>query len=419
MATVGKGPGRAHPPSGEVAGGTGPVPAGYIRGMSPWLRRVAWVCSSVLAAAGMVAAPAQAGTSPAAPACGAGRLVSSPSPATFDSLYGIAAVSPQDVWAVGRYIENNSGNVSRALVEHWAGRRWHAVRVPQPSAHNAYLFAVAAVSASDIWAVGYADNARYSGERTLTEHWNGSAWRIVPSPSGGVLDAVTASAAGGVWAAGTSAQGHSLAERWTGTRWSVATTPSPGRFGDDLAGVTAAGPDDVWAAGTTGTSKFGATAVLTEHWDGTRWAVVTAPRLGIGSEFRAVASAGSNDVWAVGDYQVQTPTGTAYLTLTEHWDGARWTIVSSPSPTGDDDFGGVAAVSASDIWAAGSAASDNLVAHWNGHAWSLVASPHRSHTLDLLAAVSASDATNVWAAGGDIDLHGYSYHTLVENVCPR
>jgi hypothetical protein len=381
-------------------------------------RPITWVCGLALAAASLLEPPAMAGAAVTGPACGHGMRVSSPTVGNADELYGVAAVGPRDVWAVGRYIENNERNISRALVEHWAGRRWQVVRVPQPAAHNAYLFAAAAVSATDVWAVGYTDNARYLRERTLTEHWNGSAWRIVPSPSSGVLDAVAADPAGGVWAVGSTGGGRSLAERWTGSRWSVAATPSPGRFGDDLAGVTAAGPDDVWAAGTTGTSKYGSTAVLTEHWTGTRWSVVTAPRLGIGSEFRAVTSAGRSDVWAVGDYQVQTPTGTAYLTLTERWAGARWSIVTSPSPTGDDDFGGVAAVSPDDIWAVGGRAGQpGLAARWNGHAWRLLKPPYRHGALNLLFAVSAPSATDVWAVGGYISLHNYSDHTLVDDLC--
>ncbi|MEP6662866.1 MAG: immunoglobulin domain-containing protein, partial [Verrucomicrobiota bacterium] len=41
-----------------------------------------------------------------------------------------------------------------------------------------YLYAVSAVSANDIWAVGATGSGAES--TTLTEHWNGSAWSVVP-----------------------------------------------------------------------------------------------------------------------------------------------------------------------------------------------------------------------------------------------
>jgi hypothetical protein len=383
--------------------------------MRHWFWRIGPVTALLLAAGSPLAPPAAAGTTGLA--CGAGNLVGSPTVGGSDTLYGIAAVSPDDVWAVGRYIENNSENISRALVEHWTGRRWQVAGVPEPTAHNAYLVAVTAVSASDVWAVGYSDNARYSDQRTLIEHWDGSAWRVVPGSTAGILNAVAAGSAGDVWAVGDGPR-STLAEHWDGTHWQRVPSPAPGRFGDGLTGVSVAGPASVWAVGATATSKHGGTAALTEHWNGTRWSAVKVPGPGVDSELRAVTSVGANDVWAVGDYDVQTPQGTATLTLTERWDGTRWSIVSSPSPTGDDLFGGVAAVSASDIWAVGDRGGDpDLVARWNGHDWALLSEPYRHQALNLLFAVSAPSATEVWAAGGYISLRNYSDHTLVENLC--
>jgi len=55
--------------------------------------------------------------------------------------------------------------------------------VPSPNAGLALsLTGVTALSASDIWAVGYSHSS--SGvEQTLTEHWNGTTWSLVPSPT--------------------------------------------------------------------------------------------------------------------------------------------------------------------------------------------------------------------------------------------
>src|SRR5436309_3023426 len=60
---------------------------------------------------------------------------------------------------------------------------WNVVPSPNISRQN-YLTGVAAVAPNDIWAVGYSSLSPYGGtERTLIEHWDGTSWSIVPSPS--------------------------------------------------------------------------------------------------------------------------------------------------------------------------------------------------------------------------------------------
>jgi hypothetical protein len=58
---------------------------------------------------------------------------------------------------------------------------------------------VAAVSATDVWAVGGYFDETAPGLRTLVEHWNGAVWEVVASanvpPSDNRLNAVTALAA--------------------------------------------------------------------------------------------------------------------------------------------------------------------------------------------------------------------------------
>ena len=51
------------------------------------------------------------------------------------------------------------------------------------------MLAVAAISAQDVWAVGaYTNNLPDTLQgQTLVEHWNGHAWQVVPSESPGLL----------------------------------------------------------------------------------------------------------------------------------------------------------------------------------------------------------------------------------------
>src|SRR5436305_126985 len=59
---------------------------------------------------------------------------------------------------------------------------WSVVPSPNVGSSTNVFQGVAAVSASDVWAVG--DFVNSSGnDQTLTEHWNGHKWKVVPSPN--------------------------------------------------------------------------------------------------------------------------------------------------------------------------------------------------------------------------------------------
>src|SRR5437762_3576748 len=87
-------------------------------------------------------------------------------------------VAHPDVRAVVSY--SMGTDPVRTLIEHWDGIAWSVVPSPNVSGLDRTLTGVAAVSANDVWAVGYYHNANYVVQ-TLIEHWNGSAWSIVPS----------------------------------------------------------------------------------------------------------------------------------------------------------------------------------------------------------------------------------------------
>ncbi|MEO8284999.1 MAG: S-layer homology domain-containing protein [Chloroflexota bacterium] len=278
-------------------------------------------------------------------------VVPSPNAGTHDNaLYGVAAVSSTDIWAVGRYSSDSTGNY-QTLVEHWNGNAWNVVSSPNMGPTNNFLYGVAAVSASDVWAVGIYSNET-NATQTLTEHWNGSAWSIVPSPSPGAtnfLNGVTAVSASDVWAVGFTGTdaNQTLVLHWNGNAWSVATSPSPGTYRNFLYGVAAVSANDVWAVGYASSDVSSQT--LIEHWNGTAWSVVTSPAPGRDNQLNAVAAFAASDVWAVGGY-IDT---SGNHTLVEHWNGTAWSVVSNPSPSSLSTLYGVAAVSANDVWAVG------------------------------------------------------------------
>jgi len=80
------------------------------------------------------------------------------------------------VWAVGFTLIG-----SPPLIEHWNGTSWRTVKAPKQAG---VLNGVTAVSTNDVWAVGDFINA--SGvQQTLIEQWNGKKWSVVSSPNVG------------------------------------------------------------------------------------------------------------------------------------------------------------------------------------------------------------------------------------------
>jgi hypothetical protein len=77
---------------------------------------------------------------------------------------------------------------------------------PNPGAiyYDITLSGIAAIAADDIWAVGSFADAN-NKEQTLTEHWDGTSWSIIPSPTAGFLKAVSARSDGTVVAVGYTA----------------------------------------------------------------------------------------------------------------------------------------------------------------------------------------------------------------------
>jgi hypothetical protein len=73
-----------------------------------------------------------------------------------NELLGVAAVSKNDVWAVG-WAQDPDGPpyVKRTLIQHFDGAAWSIVPSPNwPNDTHSQLHAVAAASAHDVWAVG-------------------------------------------------------------------------------------------------------------------------------------------------------------------------------------------------------------------------------------------------------------------------
>jgi hypothetical protein len=308
---------------------------------------------------------------------------------TVGELKAVAAVSPANVWAVGC---SGSCNGPYSLILHWNGRRWAKVASPDPGRGFDELTGVTAVSARDLWAVGYAcTTTPCKAFRTLILHWNGTKWSVAASPDpstfSDLLYGVTKVSADNVWAAGSydpdaTTPSRTLILRWNGKKWSRVASPSPGTTISVLFGVSAVRADDAWAVGDfNGTG--GSINALIEHWNGTKWSQVAAANPGSSfNDFQAVSAASARDIWAVPD---QLGASLPYTTLTEHRAGATWSAVASPNKTtstfgGNVNFlAGVATISRTEVVAVGwvqtftdpGIAYHVMILTWNGTKWSI------------------------------------------------
>jgi plastocyanin len=220
-------------------------------------------------------------------------------------LQAVEVVSATDIWAVG-YHEDDSGVVG-TLILHYDGSAWSIFPSPEPAPSGNYLYGLSAIAPNDIWAVGAFYEASAGNLQTMTLHYDGSAWSSVPSPNQvastpNLLMDVVATSASVAWAVGF-ANGTEDFEpfilEWDGTQWSLAgSSIRAGRFW----GVDAVSRNDVWAVGGAG---------LIQHWDGTAWQEITVPSTLTGTLF-GVSALPTGEVHAVG---YNTPQGRKEKTL--------------------------------------------------------------------------------------------------------
>jgi hypothetical protein len=181
----------------------------------------------------------------------------------------------------------------------WNGSAWSVVPSPDTPSFENHLNAVDGVSANDLWAVGHTRNGDYAVAEPLALHWNGSAWRIVPTPTANdaTLEGVVALASDDVWAVGSMFSVAQLwhvpfALHWDGRSWTRVDVPSPTPQGGRLLGVTALSPTKVYAVG----SAPGIPSLVL-RWNGSAWTRESTPATGTVWD---AAAAGPGTVWAVG-----------------------------------------------------------------------------------------------------------------------
>lgn len=326
-------------------------------------------------------------------------------PTTVQNTYlnAVTALTAKNAWAVG---ESQSGSVTQTLIEHWNGTAWQIVPSPNVSPVTNDLDAVAAVSTNDIWAVGFyvLNGSLY----TLIEHWDGTSWSIISSPNPGGYNVLQGLArvpgTNQLWAVGNYYDSpnntiqHTLIEQWNGTNWTVIPSPNVGAYGNMLNGITAFSVNNVWAVGSYYINNGSSPEPLVEQWNGTNWKIVSSlnPTTN-GSLSSATRVPFSQSLLAVGN-SYSNPSG-PFQALIERWDKGNWNIIPSPNPGSSvNTLTGVTALSSNNMWAVGYYANNGpyqpLVVHWDGTSWNAVSLPIPGTDNALLEGMTRIPGTN-------------------------
>jgi hypothetical protein len=310
---------------------------------------------------------------------GTWAVQSTPNPpaAASSALNGVSCSSASACTAVGEFFVKSGAQ--RTLAERWNGGSWQIQPTPNPAGSPASILVAAACPAADACtAVGT------SNSKLLVERWGGAGWQIQPAPVpagaqfselGGVSCTTTASCIAVGDYVNSSGVDVTLAERWNGSDWAIQPTPNPSgaQSFSVLIGVSCTAPGACEAVGVSDAGIFA------ERWDGTGWSLQAVPApAGIQSGALVNVSCAASSCEAVGGY---VDTSGAFVPLGERWNGAAWSVQSTPNPAraSSNGLNGVSCPSPSDCTAVGqgngSGTPITLGERWRDGRWSIEAVP--------------------------------------------
>ena len=382
--------------------------------MATPLLRTAFIATFSLAvvviASAVLRPGSTAGSEPiaAAQSCRAWTVSQSPNvPTKINVLTSVSASAGNDIWAVGYYQDyGNDPTTARTLTMHWDGNAWTMVPSPNPNTGSNYLDGVAAIAPNNAWAVG--DSGTSERPRSILLHWDGNAWtpgRLPPlHPDGNGLFAIKAIAANDIWAVGVAGNvqfSNGIILHYDGNDWLISYSTTF-RLPAILYGVNGRSANDVWAVGAKGTDK--GVLDLRLHWDGHNWVQAVeddrSNDLSLREGWDVAVVPGAPDVWIAGNFRAQPGV--------LHYDGAQWTRDATDLRVLDQNvLTGIAGTSRTDLWAVGRGTARNqskpLLAHSvDGTAWTAEAGApiEGNGSLGDIAALPNGDYIAVGTANG-------------------
>ncbi len=317
-----------------------------------------------------------------------------PLPAGTQKAYfnGVSCTTATACKAVGGY--STASVKSGTLIEHWNGSAWAVRGSPNPAgATFSSLNGVSCVGSTCMAVGSYTQAAGGVGKQTFAMQFYGNVWSLksLPTPAGAVaagMNGVSCTSTAACTAVGgysmTDPQFHDrpLATRWNGTSWTEQATPAQPStvFSREFTGVSCSSATKCTAVGPEKDTSFDGGNPLVERWNGTSWAVQTAPKpvaSGIYMAWFTGVSCTSGGCTAVGGSSAYGDSGEEGSTLAERQTatGTAWAIQTTRNGTGAlrTDFLDVSCSSATSCAGVGvyigSKASGPAVFHWNGTTW--------------------------------------------------
>jgi hypothetical protein len=270
-------------------------------------------------------------------------------------------------------------------------QRWVRQPAPGVAAHRGNaLSGISCSSGRACMAVGFSTSVANT-LTTLAERWDGTQWRIVPSPNApstqNELNSVSCAAASACVAVGASGHGTSSIptleiQNWDGSIWTLQSAPSPAdTHQSSLTGVSCPSRTDCTAVGFYVTVVDTRQRTLVEHWNGTRWKLERVPA---GGPLVSVSCTSSTFCMAIGNQL-------------ERWNGRRWRIMRSLA------YGGWNSVSCSSSKACMAVGDGSHALRWTGSEW--VAEPLPPGHPAYYEGVSCVSARNCTAVGQSFALN--------------
>lgn len=307
-----------------------------------------------------------------------------------NDLTAVSARAATDVWAVG---------MTRTVL-HYDGTTWQQAIEPSLLDRD-HLFGVHALSAQDIWLVGQGGMIRRSGIATISR----TSWVSQTPPGGNDLLAVHAAASGAAFAVGGQ---HDWFACINCVAWGALNLQTPG----NLLGVFAASASSIWAVGdqgiilhSSGTGQptqdnSGTVEQLNTVWGTSSTDLMavgangTTLRRGTGSTWTTV-NAGSTDelrgLWGAENQRWTTAMRSDGRGQVLQLQSDQWKAVSEPgAPL--TALSGYETTALPGIWAVG---ANGTLLKGNGTTWTLKS---QGPTEDLYAIWGVHDS-NVWAGG--------------------
>ena len=254
------------------------------------------------------------------------------------------------------------------------------------------------------------EGTTYSGDHSfITTRW--SPQFVQPSRASKVTDISCSSATSCIVVGerfmpfeegGNRGVDNPLAETWNGSKWAMQEIPAPHEVAEGyfswLESVSCSAPTACTAVGRK-QEFYEGKMPLAERWDGAKWSIQSTPapsgEEGFDAELYGVACPSSAFCIGVGAKsfnEVPHPK----RAFAESWDGSKWAIVTAPHPEGAtaSTLENVSCTSSTACTAVGfyivEGVEKTLVERWDGAKWSIQASPNVPSVPNLLEDVSCT-----------------------------